>query len=49
MAASFFDGLAGPVEAYDETYVRRLFSRITVHEDRLVFTFKDGKEITLKE
>ena len=47
--AAFFDGLAGPVETYDETYVRRLLSRIMVHEDRLVFTFKDGKEITLKE
>lgn len=47
--ASFFDGLAGPVETYDESYVRRLLSNIKVHEDRLIFTFKDGKEITIKE
>ena len=43
--ASFFDGLAGPVESYDETYVRRLLSRITVFEDQLVFTFKDGTKV----
>ena len=46
--ASFFDGLDGPVESYDETYVRRLLSRITVFEDRLVFAFKDGKEVTIQ-
>ena len=46
--ASFFDGLDGPVESYDETYVRRLLSRITVFEDRLVFAFKDGKEFTIQ-
>ena len=45
--ASFFDGLDGPVETYDESYVRRLLSNIKVHEDRLIFTFKDGKEITM--
>ena len=47
--AVFFDGLSGPLTKYDEIYVRRLLSRITVFEDRLVFTFKDGKEVTIKE
>ena len=46
--ASFFDGLSGPLTEYDETYVRRLLNRITVYEDRLVFQFKDGKEITIE-
>ena len=47
--AVFFDGLSGPLTKYDETYVRRLLSRVTVFEDRLVFTFKDVKEVTIKE
>ena len=47
--ASFFEGLSGPVITYDESYVRRLFSRITIYDDKVVFTFKDGKEVTIME
>ena len=47
--ASFFEGLSGPVITFDESYVRRLFSRITVYDDKVVFAFKDGKEVTIKE
>ena len=47
--ASFFEGLSGPLITYDESYVRRLFSRIDVYDEKVVFTFKDGKEVTIKE
>ena len=47
--ASFFEGLSGPVITFDESYVRRLFSRITIYDDKVVFAFKDGKEITIME
>jgi hypothetical protein len=47
--ASFFEGLSGPVITFDESYVRRLFNRITVYDDKMVFAFKDGKEVTIKE
>lgn len=47
--ASFFEGLSGPIITFDESYVRRLFSRITVYDDKVVFAFKDGKEVTIKE
>ena len=47
--ASFFEGLSGPIITFDESYVRRLFSRITIYEDKVIFSFKDGKEVTIKE
>lgn len=47
--ASFFEGLSGPLITFDESYVRRLFSRITIFDDKVVFAFKDGKEVTIKE
>ncbi|MBQ5959703.1 MAG: zinc ribbon domain-containing protein [Firmicutes bacterium] len=47
--ASFFEGLSGPVITFDESYVRRLFSRITIFDEKVVFSFKDGKEVTIKE
>ena len=47
--ASFFEGLSGPVITFDESYVRRLFSRIEVFDEKVVFTFRDGKEVTMKE
>ncbi len=47
--ASFFEGLSGPIITFDESYVRRLFSRITIFDDKVVFAFKDGKEVTIKE
>ncbi len=47
--AAFFEGLSGPVITFDESYVRRLFNRITVYDDKVVFAFKDGKEVTIKE
>ena len=47
--ASFFEGLSGPLITFDESCVRRLFSRITVFDDKVVFAFKDGKEVTIKE
>lgn len=47
--ASFFEGLSGPLITFDESYVRRLFSRITIFDDKVIFFFKDGKEVTIKE
>ena len=47
--AAFFEGLSGPAITFDESYVRRLFNRITVYDDKVVFAFKDGKEVTIKE
>lgn len=47
--ATFFEGLSGPLITFDESYVRRLFSRITIFDDKVVFAFKDGKEVTIKE
>lgn len=47
--ASFFEGLSGPLITFDESYVRRLFSQVTVFDDKVVFAFKDGKEVTIKE
>ncbi len=47
--ATFFEGLSGPLITFDESYVRRLFSRITIYDDKVVFAFKDGKEVTIKE
>ena len=47
--AAFFEGLSGPVITFDESYVRRLFNRITVYDDKIVFAFKDRKEVTIKE
>lgn len=47
--ATFFEGLSGPLITFDESYVRRLFSRITIYDDKVVFSFKDGKEVTIKE
>lgn len=47
--ASFFEGLSGPLITFDESYVRRLFTRITIYDDKVVFAFKDGKEVEIKE
>ena len=47
--ATFFEGLSGPLITFDESYVRRLFSRITIFDDKVVFAFKDGNEVTIKE
>ena len=47
--ASFFEGLSGPIITFDESYVRRLFNQITIFDDKVVFAFKDGKEVTIKE
>lgn len=47
--ASFFEGLSGPVITFDESYVRRLFTRIDVYDEKVVFIFRDGKEVTIKE
>ncbi len=47
--ASFFEGLSGPIITFDESYVRTLFSWITIFDDKVVFAFKDGKEVTIKE
>ena len=46
---SLFEGLSGPLITFDENYVRRLFSRITLFDDKVVFAFKDGNEVTIKE
>ena len=43
------EGLSGQIITFDESYVRRLFSRITIFDDKVVFAFKDGKEVTIKE
>ncbi len=47
--ATFFEGLSGPLITFDESYVRRLFCRITIFDDKVVFAFKDGNEVTIKE
>ncbi len=47
--ASFCEGLSGLLITFDESYVRRLFSRITIYEDKVILSFKDGKEVTIKE
>ena len=43
------EGLSGPIITFDESYVRRLFSRITIFDDKVVFAVKDGKKVTIKE
>jgi len=48
-APTFFEGLSGALITFDESYVRRLFTRLTVYDDKVVFAFKDGKEVTIKE
>ena len=47
--ALFFEGLSGPLITFDESYVRRLFSRIMIFDNKVVFAFKDGKKVTIKE
>ena len=37
------------ITEFDETLVRYLITRITVFDDKVVFAFKDGKEVTIKE
>lgn len=41
--AAFFEGLSGPLITFDESYVRRLFTQITIYDDKVVFAFEDGK------
>ena len=41
---TFFGELDGEVTEYDDSLVRRLIERITVHEDHLDFEFKSGLE-----
>lgn len=33
----------------DESYVRRLFSRITIYDDKVVFPCMGGKDVPIKE
>ena len=44
-----FDGLSGPLETYDESYVRQLINRIDVYDSKVTVTFKDGQEIDINE
>ena len=44
-----FDGLSGPLQTYDESYVRQLISRIDIYDDKVTVTFKDGQEIDINE
>lgn len=47
--AKVFDGLSGPLQTYDESYVRQLISRIDIYDDKVTVTFKDGQEIDINE
>lgn len=47
--AKVFDGLAGPLQTYDESYVRQLISRIDIYDDKVTITFKDGQAIDINE
>lgn len=48
-AAAAFAGMTEPLTEFDEQYVRGLIERVIVYEDRVVFCFKDGQEITIDE
>ena len=47
--AAAFAGMAAPLEEFDEQYVRGLIEKIIVYEDRMLFYFKDGQEVTINE
>ncbi len=47
--AAVFAGMAAPLEEFDEQYVRGLMEKIVVYEERIVFYFKNGQEITINE
>lgn len=47
--AKVFDGLSGPLQTYDESYVRQLISRIDIYDDKVTITFKDGQAIDINE
>ena len=42
-------GLSGPLEAYDESYVRQLINWIDVYDSKVTVTYKDGQEIDINE
>ena len=44
-----FGGMTGPLESFEEKYVRSLISRINLFDDRVVLIFKDGQEIVIEE
>lgn len=44
-----FDGLSGPLETYEEAYVRQLINRIDIYNDKVTIIFKDGQEIDISE
>ena len=45
---TFLDEQSGTVEEFDETLVRRLISKITVYDEKLVFGFKSGLEMDVE-
>ena len=49
ICAAAFAGMGAPLEEFDEQYLRALMEKIIVYEDRVVFYFKDGQEITINE
>ena len=44
-----FDELSGPLETYEETYVRQLINRIDIYNDKVTIIFKGGQEIDINE
>lgn len=40
----FIDSQDGPITEYDETLVRRLIEKVTVHDDHFTVEFKSGLE-----
>ena len=44
----FLETQTGRVTEYDEQIVRRLISKITVFENKLIFEFKSGMAIDLR-
>lgn len=47
MIEKFVKEQDGPVAEYDEALVRKLISKVTVHDDKMVFEFKSGLEIEI--
>ena len=47
--AEVFDGMTTPLRSFDEQYVKRLISKILVYDDKVEFTFKDGRQIAIEE
>ena len=43
------EGMSGPLENFDESYVRKLITRINLFDDHLDFIFKNGQTITINE